>query len=161
MLQGHVYVNVDEKEIPTGIMAPEERKLIQNGRQRVSTEYWGMYGSLGYDWVDGPAPVPRSLPEDSRHRAPAPRSVPDTWSRPAPIPRSVPENWAYSAPRDGSRHPKDDGYYGNNAAPVLRSHWEGNGAARVNSQYYRCNDYDRRNDYDRELLEPGFLKRQL
>lgn len=49
-LQGHAYVNVDGYKVPIGLMTPEQRVLIHDGKERVSFEYWGLFGSLGYNW---------------------------------------------------------------------------------------------------------------
>ncbi|KAB5513587.1 hypothetical protein GE09DRAFT_1067158 [Coniochaeta sp. 2T2.1] len=52
VLQGHAYVDVDKKKVPTGLTLPENRTLVHEGKERCSSEYYGFKGSLGYDRVN-------------------------------------------------------------------------------------------------------------
>ncbi|KAB5533527.1 hypothetical protein GE09DRAFT_1063570 [Coniochaeta sp. 2T2.1] len=51
VLQGHAYVDIDQKNVPTGLTLPENRTLVHEGKEKCSSEYYGFKGSLGYDRV--------------------------------------------------------------------------------------------------------------
>ncbi|KAJ9150932.1 hypothetical protein NKR19_g5148 [Coniochaeta hoffmannii] len=81
VLQGHVYVDVDDEQVPVDVMDPEDRKLIHDGKEKVAWEYWGMKGTLGYDEIRVP------LHRLSRNQvardpdAPHPAHGPGPWRR--------------------------------------------------------------------------------
>jgi len=92
-LQGHAYVNVDGRRIPINFMSPEERILIHEGSERVSFEYWGINGSLGYDFIAAPAANLGNLEENKVH----PAHVRGSWrSNSAAKPQHVESNTALS-----------------------------------------------------------------
>jgi hypothetical protein len=115
VLQGHIYVNVDDNCIPTGVMDPEDRTVIHPGKQRVPTEYWGVNGSLGHDYIDGPSTIPTTDPHSGIH------------------PAHQADSWRKNASAQG----------GQNNTPTLRVNFGRDGTYHVDSQYYQRNGKNR------------------